>query len=249
MLEYNILRAWLGLMQLGIIWVLLKKDIGYLMRFGLVMFAGAAMNLAPAHPTDQTWKYLIQVPVYAILFGMTADATLEYFAFLRRRTFIEERAALATWAAIMGLIPVWIFWNWPGETWYQTFMLARQFSLMWLAAGYLAAWLWLRAVRPIHMELQITDHGEFWGFWLVTSAALSSTTAGGALWRFCQWQGSEGIWRMTSEALILMQICICFGFMLNLWKWKPAESSDVAPTALPDLRVPAPFQQRRPLHL
>jgi hypothetical protein len=249
MFEYNVLRIGLGLMQMGIVWILLKRDIGYLMRFGLVMFAGGVMNLAPAYPMDPTWKYLIQVPAYAILCAMMADATLEYFAFLRRRTFIEERSALLLWASIMGIVPVWIFWRWPGENWYQTFMLARQFALMWLAGAYIAAWLWLRAVRPIHMELQICDHGEFWGFWLVSAAALSSTTKGGAIWRFAQWQGGEEIWRLSSDGLILVQICICFGFMLNLWRWKPAAVVDVVPAASPDLRGPVQFQPHRPLHL
>jgi hypothetical protein len=243
MFEYNALRIGLGLMQMGIVWILLKRDIGYLMRFGLVMFAGGVMNLAPAYPMDPTWKYLIQVPAYAILFAMMADATLEYFAFLRRRTFVEERSALILWSSIMGIIPVWILWQWPGANWYQTFMLARECALMWLAGAYLAAWLWLRAVRPIHMELQICDHGEFWGFWLVSAAALASTTKGGAIWRFAQWQGGEDTWRMTSDILLATQICICFGFMLNLWKWKPAEDAATAPAALSD---PLAHQQFRP---
>ncbi len=78
----------------------------------------------------------------------------------------------------------------------------------------------------------------------MTAAALSSTTAGGALWRFCQWQGSDGIWRMTSEALILMQICICFGFMLNLWRWKASDVA-AAPAVSIDPPALARFQQRR----
>jgi hypothetical protein len=246
MFEFHLMRTALGLIQLGIVAVLLHRDIGYLLRFGVLMFASAAMNLAPAHPTDDTWKYFVQVPAYAAILAMTIDATLEFFAFLRRRTFIEERSALLVFASIVGLIPVWVLWTWPGENWYQNAMLIRQFVLIWLASGFVVSWCWLRAVRPIHASVHICDQGEFWGIWLVSAAALSSTTKYGVLWKFAQWQGNETLWRVTSDAVLLAQICICCGFLFNCWNWK---SDDVAPVESPDPQAPAPYQQRRLLHL
>ncbi len=248
MLEYNILRAWLGLMELGIIWVLLRKDIGYLWRFGVVMFASAAMHLAPVHPNSAAWQQFVQVPAYLLIFILTLEATFELFAFLRRRTFLEERGALIAWASVVGLIPVWVCWRWPGDDWYQSVMLVRQYALMWLAAAYLAAWGWLRAMRPIHMEQQVADHGEFWVFWLLISAAHASTTKYGTLWAFMDWQGSYAIWRIVGDFLTLAQICVCCGFMVNLWNWKP-DAAAVAPDESPDLRYPEPSQPRRLLHL
>ncbi len=244
--EFHTLRAVLGLSQLAIVAVLLHRDIGYLLRFGVLMFASAAMNLAPAHPTDSTWKYFVQVPAYAVILGMTLDATLELFAFLRRRSFIEERVALLTFAGIIGLIPIWVIWTWPGENWYQNAMLFRHYFLMWMAAGFLAAWCWLRIARPIHMSLQIADHGEFWATWLITSAALAGTTKYGALWKVAQWQGGETVWRVASDALILSQVCICCGFLFNCWSWKPDAAVQ---DALHGPQVPEPYRLRRPLHL
>ncbi len=244
MLEFHLLRAALGLLQLAIVGVLLHRDIGYLLRFGVLMFASAAMNLAPAHPTDQTWKFFVQVPAFAVILVMTIDATLELFAFLRRRTFIEERTALLIFSSIAGLVPVWVFWQWPGENWYQNIMLLRQYALMWVATGFIVAWCWLRAVRPIHLCIQTADHGEFWGAWLVT-AAMSSTTKYGALWRFAQWQGNDVLWRVTSDAVLLCQVCICCGFVFNCWNWK----NDAAPVELRDLQALEPYQRRRLQHL
>ncbi len=247
MFEYHTLRACLGIMQIGIVWVLWRNDIGYLWRFGLAMLAGAVVNIAPAYPSNDAWKHYIQIPAYTVLLGITVDATLEFFAFLRRRTFIEERMALLGWAGVMGLIPVWIFWWWPGENAYQDFMLARQYALLWLASSYLCAWIWLRAVRPVHAELQIADHGEFWGFWLASAAAMASTTKWGIVWRFAQWRGGEDIWRMAVDAMLIAQICICFGFAVNLWRWRQA--SDVVQDEQDDPLSPAHFQRHRLLHL
>jgi hypothetical protein len=246
MFEYNALRIALGLMQMGIVWILLKRDIGYLTRFGILMFASGALHLAPAYPEAETWKLYVQIPAYAVILFLTADATLEFFAFLRRRTFIEERSALLSFAVIVGLIPVWVFWGWFGDNWYQTAMLARQYILIWLTGGYIAAWLWLRAARPIHMEMRIADHGEFWGFWLLVTAAHASTTKWGVLWRFAQWKGSESIWRIAGDVLLIAQICICCGFVVNLWNWK---LSAAVPAALPDPQSPANHLLRRPLSL
>jgi hypothetical protein len=248
MFEFHALRALLGLMQIGIVWILLKRDIGYLWRFGITMFASAALNLAPSHPNSESWQQLIQIPAYVVIFILMGEATVELFAFLRRRTFIEERSALFSLAAVAGMIPVWVCWYWPGDDWYQSALLVRQYALMWLAGAYLTAWCWLRAVRPIHMELQIADHGEFWGFWLLSAAAHASTTKYGLLWRFAQWHDGESIWRITGDALLLAQLCICFGFMVNLWKWRNADG-DVAQAGSPDLPALAPYHQRGLLHL
>ncbi len=235
-------------MQIGIVWLLWKNDVGYLLRFGLVMFASAAWNLAPSFPYNEDWQSFVQIPAYIILFALTASATIEFFGFLRRRTFLEERSALLLWASVMGLIPVWIFWWSPGgDDVYQNVMLARQYGLMWMAGAYLAAWCWLRAIRPVHAELRIADHGEFWGAWLVSTAVLSSTTKWGVLWRFSHWQDGDVVWRTASDIVILVQVCICAGFIFNLSRWKAEAGADV-PVGLADPQSPGRFQTRRLLH-
>lgn len=213
------------------------------------MFASAALNLAPAHPNNQAWQQFVQVPAYLMIFVLTAEATIELFAFLRRRTFIEERSALIAFAAAIGCIPVWICWYWPGEDWYQSVLLVRQYALMWLTGGYWAAWCWLRAVRPIHMELQISDHGEFWGFWLLIATAHASTTKYGLLWRFAEWNGNAELWRITGDALTLLQLCICCGFMVNLWKWRKDEPYVFVPSESSGLPNPEQYRPRRLLRL
>ncbi len=248
MLEYNTLRIVLGLSQLVLVWILWRVDIGYLWRFGLLMFANAAFNLAPAYPSSETWQWSIQIPVFVLLFGLTASATLEVFSFLRRRTFVEERLALLAWSGVMGLIPVWIFWWWPPDDLYQGFMLVRQYALMWLAGSYLAAWAWLRAIRPIHAELQIADHGEFWGFWLLSAVAMSSTTKWGAIWRFAEWKGGESLWRAACDTILLVQLVICAAFAFNLLRWVALDVGGIPGASFgpPDLER---FQKRRLLHL
>lgn len=239
MFEFHALRAILGIMQLGIVWILLKNDIGYLWRFGITMFACAASNLAPALPHNENWQHYIQFPAYVLIFGLTADATFEFFAFLRRRTFIEERSALVALSVVGGLIPVWIFWLMPSSDWYQTAMLARQYGMMWLTGGYLIALLWLRKIRPIHMELQIADHSIFWGYWLLAVTAHASTTKMGVLWRFAQWQDAGELWRVIGDVLLLAQIVICSGFVFNLWRWRDghADSVRAASRDLPSLAL------------
>jgi hypothetical protein len=246
MIEFHALRASLGLMQLAIVATLIHRDIGYLLRFGALMFASAAMNLVPAHPEDESWKYFLQMPAYLVILAITIDATLEMFAFLRRRTFIEERLALLSFAGIVGLIPVWICWTWPGDNWYQSAMLLRQYFLMWVASGFLAAWCWLRGARPIHMSQHIEDHGELWALWLMASAVLASTTKYGVLWKFAQWQGGSALWRIATDVALVAQAGICGGFLFNLRSWK---ADDVAaPAALPDLLSPASPRLPRPLN-
>jgi hypothetical protein len=244
MFEISFLRAVLGLMQLAIVAVLLHRGIGYLLRFGALMFACAAANLMPASPHDDAWKYFLQVPAYAVILVLTADATLEFFGFLKSRTFIEERLALLTFAGFVGLIPVWIFWTWPGENWYQNVMLLRQYGLMALSAGFIVSWAWLRSVRPIHASRRLVDHGEFWGLWLISAAVLSSTTKYGALWKFAQWKGAETLWQVATEVVLLSQVCICCGFLFNLWNWK----ADAARAESIDPRAPEPFQLRHRLN-
>jgi hypothetical protein len=233
-------------MQLSIVALLIHRDIGYLLRFGILMFASAAMNLAPAHPEDETWKYFLQMPAYLVILALTADATVEIFAFLRRRTFIEERLALLTFAGIVGIIPVWICWTWPGENWYQSAMLLRQYFLMWLTAGFLTAWCWLRGVRPIHMSQHIEDHGELWALWLMSSAVLASTTKWGVLWKFAQWQGGDTLWRIATDVALVAQAGICGGFLFNLRNWKT--DGVAVPIGLHGPQALAPSQLHRPLN-
>jgi len=99
------------------------------------------------------------------------------------------------------------------------------------------------------MELQIADHGEFWGFWLLAATAHASTTKWGLFWRFLEWQGSADLWRVTGDFLTLTQICICCGFLVNLWKWKRDDDESAAPVVLSDLPSLEQFRRRRLLHL
>ncbi len=248
MLEYDTLRLVLGISQLVLVWILWRVDIGYLWRFGILMFASAAFNIAPAYPYNEAWQWAVQIPASVVLFVMTASATLEFFGFLRRRTFIEERMALLAWSGVMGLIPIWIFWWWPAENLYQGIMLARQYALMWLAGTYLSAWVWLRAIRPVHAELQIADHGEFWGFWLLSTAAMASTTKWGVIWRFAEWQGGELMWRAACDTILLVQLFICAAFAFNLLRWIALDVGSI-PGAAFGPPNPARFQRRRLLHL
>lgn len=246
MLEFHALRALLGTMQIGIVWILLKHDIGYLWRFGVLMFACAASNIAPAFPHSEAWQKYVQFPAYVLIFWMTAEATLEIFAILRRRTFIEEHSALVAFSCVAGLLPVWVFWWWPGEDWYQTAMLARQYLLVWLTGGYVAAWFWLRKARPVHMEQRICDHGEFWAFWLLAATAHASTTKWGILWRFSQWRDAGALWRVVGDVLLMAQVVICFGFVLNLWKWRHVDENDPAQDEISGLHAPALFRRLHP---
>jgi hypothetical protein len=237
MMEYQILRGSLGLLQVGIVWILRKKNIEHMPKLCALMSLSAVLNLCPAFPNSPLWKHYVQTPAFLFILCLTGAATVEFFGFLKSRTFIEERVALARWAATVGGISVWLFWSgWHPENWYQGIMLARQYVMVWLMGSFAAGWCWLVALRPIHMQLQTADHGQWWGGWLLLSSALAGTTKWGIVWRFIEWEGWEISWRTVSDCLIGAQIFVAAAIAVNLWYWREDAPSVCAQDDLDDLQ-------------
>ena len=244
MLEYHALRAVLGLAQLVLVWGIRRRDIGYLWWFGCLMYANGIFNLLPALPRATEWKHWIQIPMSIGTLALTIAATVEIFAFMRRRTFPQERSLLLCWAIVLAAIPVSAGWIWDAENWYQAVMIGRQYTLIGLACGFAGAWTWITWIRPIRIEHPIEHHGDMWFLWLVCSALLSTTTKGGIFWRLFPWDGGESIWRLSSDGLLIAQVWCAVGFALNLYHWRSG-SPDATPIAISDPPVLGPS---RPLH-
>lgn len=189
------------------------------------MFLSGIWNIAPAFPRNEVWKHWLQIPVTVATLALTIAATVEIFAFMRRRTFREERILLARMALIIAAIPIVAGWFWAAENWYQAVMIARQYAFVGLTAGFAGAWVWVTDVRPIRIESPIESHGDLWILWLFDAAALSSTTKGGIFWQVFPREGGEPIWRLASDALLFAQIWCCIGFALNLYHWRSTLSS------------------------
>lgn len=221
-MNYDLTRAFLGFSQLTVAWLTWKGDVGYLFGCFILMVASGVFNLAPAFPTDEMWKHWVQVPSYAVLLALTIAASVEVFAFTRRRTYPRERWMMLAASLALGGAVVVAGWVWEPETWYQAFMIGRQYVLILLTVGYSAAWVWVTCGRPVHIEAQIETHGTFWCVWLMAAALLSSTTKGGLWWQFFAWDGGQEIWRLTSGALMLAQIWLCVGMGINLRRWRGA---------------------------
>jgi hypothetical protein len=216
MMPYDLIRATLGLAQIALFLSIIRKDIGYIIWFGFLMFAQGTYNLLPAYPYDNLWKYWVQIPAFLGLIALSVPASVEIFAVMPRRTFEQERHALAAWAAAVGGCAVVVGWKWRSENFYQAFMLIRQYCFIALAAGYGAAWAWIRFLRPLPLDDRTRIHARLWGIWLVLAAVLASTTKGGLFWSLFPWE--MGAWQAASYGL-LGQLCLCAAFYLNVHEW------------------------------
>lgn len=228
MIDYHVTRLFLGVAEAVVSFTVLRKNVGYCFGFGVSMFFSATYHISPSFPRDAAWKYAIQTPYVIALLWLTIAATLEIFAFLKRKTFPRERGLLFTASAAIGVMPVMAGWIWHPENPYQALMIARQYVLIGFAAGYASAWTWVTCVRPVKMSASLRAHGRLWRSWLIVSAALSSTAKGGLWWRLFDWSGGERAWSIGSSAMMLAQIFLCVLFVLNLRKWRCACA---APTA------------------
>ncbi len=228
MLEYHILRALLGIAQLGLCYLILNRSTGYLLAFGVTMFACAANNLAPAVVTEDIWMTYLQLPMYGVLAILMAYATLEIFAFMARKTFREERVYLAGWSIACGICIAYAAScvpRGPVTGWYGHLMIWRQYFMICLWGSFAAAWSWVRLIRPIPAEQHVVDHGNAWGLWLAIAAAMSATTQGGLFWALTKWQGGGDMWRLAGDILVSMQMLTAIVFGLNLWNWKGAAAN------------------------
>ncbi len=220
MTEYAAIRFALGVAQLAVAWLVWRRSVGYCFNLMVLMVAGGVFCIAPAYPNNEDWKQWVQVPSFAVLIGLTVAASVEVFAFLRRRTFSRERwLILAASSCISGAVVV-AGWAWQPENWYQAFMLARQYALIALCVGYIASWVWVTSGRPVRMCNRLGEHGTLWCVWLVCVAVLSTTTKGGIWWSFYEWKGGEDVWRMTADMVMMAQIGVCAGLALNLQRWR-----------------------------
>ncbi len=242
--EYHAIRTLLGIAQLCTVWMIRRRDVGYLWWFGCLMFLSGAWNLAPSFPLNDAWKHWIQVPATIIILAMSVMATLEIFAFMQKRTFHAERMLLLDWSVVMAGLAIAASWFWEAENWYQAVMIARQYALIGLTAGFYGAWLWVTWLRPMHIESQIESHGDMWILWLFCATALSTTTKGGIFWALFPREGGEMIWRLSSDALMLAQLFCCESFALNLYHWH-GHSPDVVPAYPHGLPTPAQYRLHR----
>jgi hypothetical protein len=225
-------------MQLYIVWLILRRDIGYIWWFAVLAGFNGVFNLLPSYPYSATWKHWIQTPVLMVSLALTILATLEIFAFMRRRTFPQERALLLAWGIVLAATPVMVAWIWTPANWYQAMMILRQYALIGLTSGYCGAWLWVTWMRPLRIERQIEEHGNLWLAWLAASSVLSSTTTGGLFWLFSP--RDEWTWKFVTGLGLCAQCWTCAGVMLNLKSWRTVLAE--IPDDIPDPQVPEPFR-------
>lgn len=218
-MDYSSIRLALGLAQLAVAWLVWRRSVGYTFGFMFLMVAGGIFNVAPAIPTDEIWKHWVQVPSYGVLLAFTIAATIEAYAFLRRRTFPRERWLILAFSAVLGAAVVLAGWRWQPDNWYQAVMLARQYALLALCIGHCVAWFWVTIGRPVRMEDQTETHGTLWCVWLLCAALTASTTTGG-LWRIAAPMTTGAEWRQIGCVLMVAQALICVMFALNLRRWR-----------------------------
>ncbi len=238
MLEFQLIRAALGLLQLCIVWMILRRNIGYVWWFAVMTGTSALYNLVPSYPYSDAWKHWVQTPVLMVTLALSVLATLEIFAFMRRRTFAEERSLLLAWGIVLAAGPVMLAWLWTPANWYQAVMVLRQYALMGLTTGYAGAWLWVTWIRPLRIEQQIEEHGSLWLGWLAAASILSSTTTGGLFWLVAP--RDEWTWRFVTGLALCAQCWTCAGVVLNLKRWRTVLGE--IPDGQPDPQVPPPFR-------
>ncbi len=220
MTDYQILRLVLGVAESIVAYMVVRRSVGYCFGCGILMFFSAAYNISPSYVNEDFWKHYIQTPCLLFLLALTASATLDIFAFLRRRTFPRERGMLLTASVTIGCVPVFAGWMWHPENLYQALMIARQYILIGLAAGYASAWIWVTCARPVAMEKGLRWHGRIWTVWLSCAAVLATTTKGGLWWQVFKWEDGENSWRAASDVLLLGQITLCVMMVVNLQTWR-----------------------------
>ncbi len=220
MTDYQILRLCLGIAESIVAYMVVRKNIGYCFGLGILMFFSAAYNIAPSYAEEPLWKHYIQTPCLLLFLGLTVAVTLDQFAFLRRRTFPRERGMLFSSACAIGCVPISAGWIWHPDNSYQALMLARQYILIGLAAGYASAWVWVTAAKPVSMEQPVRRQGGIWVAWLAVASLLASTTQGGLWWQVFRRDGGESAWRIGSEVLMGVQIGLCVLMAINLQMWR-----------------------------
>lgn len=218
--EYHVLRFLLGLAELSLVYLVLKRRVGYLLWFAVFIYVSSAVNIAPAFPRDVWYTRFIQVPLFSLLLGLTFAATFDVFSVLLRQTFARERWLMLSLSGVCGAIPLVASASWKAENWYQGAMIALQYALLAETVGMLVAWRWISQKRPVRMEAQIDCHGWLWTAWLLTCALMASTTKGGLFWEIFTWKGGGGAWRAASDSILATQILLCGAFWLNLRRWR-----------------------------
>lgn len=221
--EYHALRLTLALLQLSLCVRIVRRKAGYLLVFGLCMYADAIGNGIPADLYRGGWWRRVWLPLAIVRLALAICTSIDLFAFLRSRTVREERRLLLAWSALIGVMIMSAGWLWIPKDWFQAVITGRQYILMGLCAGTSAAWVYVRWLRPI--SAPPVDSKNLLIMQGVTTLPWSKTGDLGAAGRQSHIQLSETIgqlrmWLIWLVLLFLMSSTGAAGLTWVIFEWK-----------------------------
>lgn len=153
--EYQYLRYALAALQLCACVQIFRRRITYLAVFACCLFADALSNCISQDLMRSGYWRRVWLPLAIINLAMRFATSIDLFAFLRGRMIQEERRLLLAWAALVGALMIGCGWVWVPKNWFQGFATVRQYLMIGLSVGTVAAWAYVRHLRPVQLSANI----------------------------------------------------------------------------------------------
>lgn len=228
MLEYYFLRAVLGSVETVLCAHIWRHRIRTPPVFLPCLALCAMADLLPAYPWLPEWWRYIWAPLATLRLILAILASVGLFSASQdtywrgvvvsltsaaAQMYSGERRKLFLFALATGCLPVAAGFHWWPENSLQAFAILRQYIALALAAGFSAAWCYVRFMRPLQIPPAIAQQGALWAVWLWTGAMMASTAKGGLLWLVAPWEGGLWLWRAVSDAGLLILTAVCLRWL------------------------------------
>lgn len=232
--EYQYLRYALAALQLCACVQIFRRRITYLAVFACCLFADALSNCISQDLMRSGYWRRVWLPLAIINLAMRFATSIDLFAFLRGRMIQEERRLLLAWAALVGALMIGCGWVWVPQNWFQGFATVRQYLMIGLSVGTVAAWVYVGHLRPVQLSANIGQlrssggrHLAIWCLWLALYATSSTTGASGLTWMVFEWKGGLETWRIINDACLVGQLGIA-----GVWVYSLRTKRERAPVVI-----------------
>lgn len=215
MLVYQCFRIVVGVAELCLAGLIVKRNVGGLLTLALFLYWTGVSDVIPAMVENPYWWRLVWLPLAAIRLILAVAVSLELIFTVRLKA--ERRWLFAFAGCIAGMIE-FAGWKFAPSNTFQALAILRQYALLGIAGASWSAWWYLRKIRQ-------TDAASGWSFgstwiaWSVVSFLGSVNTRGGLLWAVFEWKGGRTIWIAWSLGTMILNFTL-----IAIW-WRCIPSS------------------------
>lgn len=214
--EYHFLRLVLSILELAVAVTIMRGKSGSLFAWAIYCYAAGTADLIPAMMRSQIWAQAIWMPLRACLLLLLVWAVFDAYRFVVPYTRLTERLGLtALGILVAGILLIPLSRTWAPSGRLQTFMRAREFIAIALAACHSTCWFWVRWYRPVPASALVRRHGLLLVGWLWIYWLASTSAEGGTLW-LVRWENEMLAWRWCSGVTMGTEIGLMVGWMVAL---------------------------------